>query len=250
MVKVSVLIPAYNEEKFLKEAVKSVINQSMQDFEIIIINNASKDKTKEIAESFTKKYENIKLINLKKNKFRSGGLNEGLKYAKGKYIAFLDADDLYDQDKLKIQAKFMEKNPNADLIYGKLKLFGEVERENVPLKQEGKNLKELLKKRAKENLDNLVVGKFLGLGGAIGSASVMIKHQIFKKCEFDEKLKRTQDYDLWFQMIGKGHKFVYVKGKPLYYYRIHSGQNIRNKKEMNKARDYILKKLKRGDYFK
>jgi len=249
-VKVSVLMSVYNEEKFLAEAIDSVLNQTMKDFEIILVDDNSKDNTLKIAKSFSTKDNRIKVIKLKKNKYRSGGLNEALKHTRGEYIAFLDGDDLYNKDKLKIQSEFMDKNPKTDIVYGILRLFGEDNRFNTPIKVKGKNLKKILKKRAKENLKDIRVGEFLGLKGAFGSANMMIKRKIFKNCKFDAKLKRTQDYDLIFQMIGKEYKFTSLSGKALYYYRIHKNMSIKNHKEMNKNRDYILKKLKKGVYFK
>ena len=144
----------------------------------------------------------------------------------------------------------MDKNPKTDIVYGILRLFGEDNRFNTPINVKGENLKKILKKRAKENLKDIRVGEFLGLKGAFGTVNMMIKSKIFKNCKFDEKLKGTQDYDLIFQMIGKGYKFTYIPGKALYYYRIHPNMTIKNHKEMNKARDHILNKLKKEIYFK
>lgn len=251
MIKISILMPVHNEEEFMEEAIKSVLNQTMKDWELIIINDRSKDRTKKIAEKYTKKDKRIVLINLGKNKgWKSGALNKGLEKAKGEYICFLDGDDTYVENKLRIQINYIKKHKDIDMIYGLTKIFGRGERTrtNTLLKPDGINLKELLKQRAKKNIDNLEVGEFFGLKGAIANCSVMIKKEIFRKCKFDEKLKRTQDYDMWFQIIGKGYKMAPIK-RVFYNYRIHPKQSIRNKKVMRESKDYILKKLRKGIYF-
>jgi glycosyltransferase involved in cell wall biosynthesis len=247
--KVSVLMPIHNEEKYLEEAVTSVLNQSFKDFELIIINDGSNDKSLEIALHLSKKDERVKVIDLKKNVERSAARNRGLKIAKGEYIAFLDGDDLYHKDKLKKQVEFLEKNKEVDVTWGKFKLFGLDDRENVLLeKTEG--LKEILMKRAKEDIDNLRVGDFFGLKGSLSGADMMIRRKVFEKVRFDEKLKGHEDYDLLFQIIGKDFKIKLMRQeKPLYFYRIHGDQSIFNKEKMAKARDSVLKKLRKGVYF-
>lgn len=250
MVLVSIIMPVYNEEKFLGEAIESVLNQTMQDFEIIIVDDLSTDKTLDIANEFSKKDSRIKVYQLEKKGYRSGACNYAIRHSAGKYIAFLDGDDLYAPDKLLLETKFLNENLEIDLVYGTVKLFGKDNRNNIPLEQGGKDLRDVLIERSKEDLSDLRVGDFLGLKGAIPGASPMLRKNVFDECEFDENLKRTQDYDLWFQMIGKNYKFGELKGGPRYFYRIHEDQSILNKGEMDKARDYILKKLKRGTYFK
>lgn len=243
-------MPVYNEEKYIAEAIESIINQTFKNWELIIIDDLSGDKTPEIAKKYGKKDSRIKVFEREKKEGRTGAANFGIKCAKGKYIAFLDGDDLYNKDKLKIEAKFMDSHPNADLVYGTVRLFGEDNRNNIPLQQENKDLKKLLKKCSIQNLSHLRVGDFLGLKGAIPGATVMIRKKVFKNCKFDQKLKMAEDYDLWFQMISKEYSFVEIKGKPRYYYRIHSEQSIRNKEEVERAKKYIIKKLKSGIYFK
>ena len=242
----------HNEEEFIEEAIKSVLNQTMKDWELIIINDRSNDRTKKIAEKYTKKDKRITLINLKKNKgWKSGALNQGLKKINGDYVCFLDGDDIYLKNKLKNQVNYMKKHKNIDMIYGLMRIFGKgrISKTNILLEPKGINLKKLLQKRAGENIDKLKVGQFFGLKGSIANCSVMIKRKVFKKCKFDENLKRTQDYDMWFQIIGRGYKITPMN-IITYNYRIHPKQSIRNKKAMEESRDYILKKLRKKEYFK
>lgn len=105
--KVSIIMPAYNAEKLIKESIESVINQSYKNWELIIVNDASIDKTRIIVENIIKKEKRIKLINLKENKGVVNARNTALKLVIGTYIAFLDSDDLWYPQKLESQLKFM-----------------------------------------------------------------------------------------------------------------------------------------------
>jgi glycosyltransferase involved in cell wall biosynthesis len=252
MVTISVLMPVYNEEKYIAEAIDSVLNQTFKDFELLIIDDLSKDKSYEVAKEYEKKDKRIRVFRLKKKRYRSGALDYGIKKAKGKYICFLDGDDVYNRNKLKIQVSYLNKYPEVDMVFGKTKYFGEISRESSLLNKEGLDLRKLLKERAKLDEDflrKIHVGLFLGMTGSIPSCSVMIRERLFKKVKFDEKLRRTQDYDLWFQIIGRGFK---IKGlnKIFYYYRTHKNQATRDKKEIEKAKEYIIKKLKSGEYLR
>ncbi|MBR3627660.1 MAG: glycosyltransferase, partial [Elusimicrobia bacterium] len=99
--KVSVIIPIYNVEKYLKQCLDSVINQTFKDIEIICINDSSTDKSLQIIKEYQQKDNRIILIDLKENKGVSNARNEGLKIAKCKYITFVDPDDWTDKDYVK-----------------------------------------------------------------------------------------------------------------------------------------------------
>lgn len=114
-IKISVIIPVYNVQKYLEECLESVINQSLKEIEIICINDGSTDNSKQILESYKKKYLQIKLIE-QKNKGLSYSRNLGLKLSKGKYIYFLDSDDFLKEKKsLELIYNIAEKN-EVDLI--------------------------------------------------------------------------------------------------------------------------------------
>lgn len=100
-IKVSVIIPVYNTEKYIKKCLESVLNQSLQEIEIIVINDGSTDKSKEIIEGFAKNDNRIVLIN-KENEGQSVARNVGINLAKGEYIGFLDSDDWIENDMFKV----------------------------------------------------------------------------------------------------------------------------------------------------
>ena len=113
---VSVLMPAYNAEKYIGEAIDSILNQTFKDFEFIIINDSSTDKTAEIIEEYAKKDNRIVYEKNDKNMKISKTLNRGMDMAKGKYIARMDADDVSLEDRLEKQVKYMEENPECGVV--------------------------------------------------------------------------------------------------------------------------------------
>lgn len=115
---VSVLMPAYNEQKHIGEAIKSILEQTYTNFEFVIINDCSKDNTKEIIKKFAKKDKRIKLVDNEKNLGVAKSLNKGLEICKGKYIVRMDADDWSYPYRIEKQIGFMEKNPQISVSGG------------------------------------------------------------------------------------------------------------------------------------
>ena len=100
MPKVSVLMPAYNSEKYIAEAIETILNQTFSDFEFIIINDGSTDKTAEIVNGYARADKRIKFINNNKNQGLIAVLNQGLDLCRGEYIARMDSDDIAINDRL------------------------------------------------------------------------------------------------------------------------------------------------------
>ena len=121
---VSIITPSYGSERFISDTVNSVLVQTYQDWEMIIVDDVSPDNSNEIIEEYIKKDNRIKLIKLEKNSGPAIARNRAIKEAKGRYIAFLDADDLWIPEKLEKQIVFMSEN-NLDLTYSSYKLIDE-----------------------------------------------------------------------------------------------------------------------------
>ncbi len=121
MPKISVIIPAYNNEKYIAETIKSLQAQSFKDFEVIIVNDGSTDNTQQIIESFDD--DRIKSF-VQENAGVSAARNRGIKEASGEYVCFLDADDLYEENSLEGFYNCAKEN-NADLVLGRIKRFDE-----------------------------------------------------------------------------------------------------------------------------
>jgi glycosyltransferase involved in cell wall biosynthesis len=192
--KVSVIIPVYNGEKYLQETIESVLNQTYQDFEIIIVDDASTDGSPEIIKSFIKKYpDKIKVFWHKKNKgCPAATKNTGIKHAKGDFIAFLDQDDVWYPDKLKKQVNILEKEQKIIANFANTDIFDESRQKII-----GKKWsfippfppQRLLRIR-------LLQGNFIQ-----STSSAIAKKEILNKIGgFDEKMKMTDDYELWLRL--------------------------------------------------
>lgn len=117
--KISVIMPVYNGEKYLEEAIGSILDQTYKPFEIILVDDGSDDKTAEIAAAYKKS-----LVYLyQDNAGIAPSRNLGIEKAKGDYISFLDADDLWIKEKLQIQKEKLEADPTMDIIFGLVKNF-------------------------------------------------------------------------------------------------------------------------------
>lgn len=103
---VSIIVPVYNAEKFLNDTIKSVLDQTYSNFELLLVNDCSTDNSVKIIKKYNDK--RIKLINNKENSGAAVSRNNGIKESKGRFICFLDADDLWEKEKLEKQIKFME----------------------------------------------------------------------------------------------------------------------------------------------
>ncbi|MCE5195436.1 MAG: glycosyltransferase family 2 protein [Nitrospiraceae bacterium] len=115
---ISVIIPVYNGERYIVEAIESVITQKYKNIEIIVINDGSTDRTEEILNS----YKNVKHLYQSKQGAPSAR-NTGIKFSTGELIAFLDADDLWTKDKLEIQTSIFKTLPDLDMVFGHVKQF-------------------------------------------------------------------------------------------------------------------------------
>ena len=127
--KISVIMSAYNSEKFISKSIDSILAQTFKNFELIIINDSSIDKTKDIIETYRKKDKRIKIICNRQNLGPAKSRNRALKIAKGEYIAIMDSDDVSLPKRLEVQYHFLENNPDIFLIGGgaiKINESGEV----------------------------------------------------------------------------------------------------------------------------
>ena len=107
---VSIITPAYNAEKYIKDTIASVIAQTYTNWEMIIVDDSSNDNTNEIIKEYQQKEKKIRLITLLKNQGVANARNIAIQNARGRYIAFLDSDDIWEKEKLEKQINFMRKN--------------------------------------------------------------------------------------------------------------------------------------------
>lgn len=218
--KVSIIIPVYNGERFLAEAIDSALKQTYQNKEIIVVNDGSVDNSELIALSYKDK---IKYF-FKENGGVSTALNYGIKKATGEYISWLSHDDVYMPEKIKKQIDVFAKLPDNE----KEKT---VSYSNYILINEKSKIISKVNFRNNHSLKKLNQPLYPLLNGLINGCSLMIPKKLFNQIGFfDEKLKTTQDYDLWFKFFLLC-KIVFVEDC-LIKYRIHTKQGSRIKRSM------------------
>ncbi len=186
MPKVSVIIPTYNRLPMLKEAVNSVLAQQFEDMELIVVDDGSTDGT---AEEMKRYGGRVKLIQQSQNRGVSAARNKGILHARGKYIAFLDSDDLWVKGKLKVQVSFLDENPHYPICYT----------DEVWIRR-GKRVNPMLKH---SKYSGWIFEKCLPLC-IISPSSVMMKRTLFSRVGlFDEALPVCEDYDFWLRISAR-----------------------------------------------
>ena len=182
MQKISVIIPVYNRPVFVQEAIQSVLDQTYSNVEIIVVNDGSTDNTPFVLQSFG---DQIRLIH-QENKGVSAARNTGIKHSNSKWIAFLDSDDIWLPDKLRLQMKFFEDHPDARIC----------QTEEIWIK----NNKRLYPKKKHKKRSGMIFEHCLPLC-IVSPSAVMIHREMFDFVGmFDESLPACEDYDLWLRI--------------------------------------------------
>lgn len=197
---ISVVVPAYNAEYTIRDTITSVLKQTFSDFELIVINDGSTDKTLEVVST-------IQDYRIKIFSYENGGLpvarNRGISHAIGEFITFLDADDLWTQDKLELQLSALQKHPEAGLAYSwtvSMDEKGEKFYPGVSVSFEGNVYRQLL------------LGNFI----ASGSNAMLRRQAIESAGEFDPTLKSIEDWDYWLRVVRHWSFVVIPKPQILY----------------------------------
>lgn len=123
---ISVVMPAFNAERFVAQSIESILNQNFHDFEFILIDDHSLDKTFEILKKYEALDSRIKVFSNPKNLGIAGNRNYGLSLASGKYLAWQDADDISRPERLSLQYAFLEANPQVGIVGGAINIFSEL----------------------------------------------------------------------------------------------------------------------------
>lgn len=222
---VSIVIPLYNYQKYIKDCIQSIINQDYENYEIIVVDDCSTDKSYKFAKKF--ECNTIKVIQLSKNSGYSKAKNEGIILSKGEYITALDADDLLTRNSISIRMKALIKH-NADFIHANAIDI----KANFSIKDcyKIKNIK-----RTKSH---------------IHAQTVLVKRCVYKKFGlYDEKLRSRADKEMWCRLG------LHKKGKPkikkifinkdVAYYRKHNESMMAMRKRNPKYEKKVSKTLKK-----
>jgi glycosyltransferase involved in cell wall biosynthesis len=218
---VSVIMPVHNGAEWLTETLQALYAQTYQNFEIILIDDASTDHLDEVLSSQVD--ERLRVFRLPQNAGVSAARNRGISEALGRYVAFCDADDLCLPQRLQKQIEFLESQPEIGFCGSAFTCFDTEDRETV-----------------RHPLEHEEIRRRLMEGNCFGLSTVMVRTHLLQTCRFDSNLNSAEDYDLWTRLILRGEHTANLPEK-LLKYRLHTSQISRkNSKDL----DQILRKVR------
>lgn len=209
---VSIVMPAYNCEKYVVEAVNSVLAQTYQNWELLVLDDGSKDNTLQMINEFRNKDSRIRPLQNEKNMGVSATRNRGIELASGDWIAFLDSDDMWEPSKLEKQLEIAEKKAAEFLFTG-----------SSYINEEGEPYKGIFE------VPEIVTYKRVRNQNVVSCSSVLVKKKYFENIKM-EKDEMHEDYAVWLRILKLGVT-AYGVNEPLLIYRI-----SRNSKSGNKMK--------------
>ena len=224
---VSIITPVYNCEKFIEETIKCVISQTHSNWEMLLIDDCTLDDSASIIKEYAKKDNRIKYIKLKENGGAAVARNKALEKAKGRFIAYLDADDLWTNDKLEKQIKFMLDNNYA---------FTCTDYEKID--EEGNHLK-IVKIPSKVDYNLFLRNTIIQTVGVMVDTKLVDKNLLVMP-----NIRRRQDAATWCQLLKNGYDCYEVPEK-LSYYRVVSNSLSSNKLKAIRMNWYWYRKIEK-----
>ncbi len=220
---VSVIIPAYNASEWISETLDSILSQSFKDYEIIVVNDGSTDNTVEVVECFMNR---VKCIS-KLNGGQASARNIGIKEGKGKYVAFIDSDDLWAPDKLYLEVGLLEKS-KLKWVYSDAIAFDSKKRTNLY------KYSEVQRHYEGDILEPLFKSCFIPSPTPIVEKSVFANIGLFNE---NSNMRNREDWDMWLR-IAAVYPIAYVP-KPLAYYRVHSASATGGEDRISALKGYV-----------
>lgn len=211
MPKVSVVIPAYNATRYLEATVHSVLTQTFQDFEILIVDDCSKDDTWALMQSLAEKDDRIICLRNEKNSGVAETRNYAVKQARGEWIAFLDSDDVWREDKLEKQLALIAEEPTAALTYTASSFMD----------QDSKPYSYIMEVPGQVDYRTLL-GR-----NVISCSSVMVKKSVMERYPMGSS-QTSEDYGAWLRIL-REVQYAYGVNEPLLCYRVARGSKSSNR---------------------
>lgn len=212
--KISIIVPMYNVEEFIAETIESLLCQTYKNIEIILIDDASTDRTVEIASNYAIKHDNIMIINQPKNTGPAGTRNVGLRSAKGSYLTFVDSDDLLHQHAIEIMHEIASNN-SADLVIGTHQVFSHINNISSLVTKypiNGSNTQRVTLNETPEIITNLF------------SWGKLYRRDLLQGIYFPENIRYLEDHPFAIDTFLKA-KDIYATTLPIYYYRDRQSTN-------------------------
>ncbi len=228
---ISVITPAYNAENFIHETIESVLKQSYKNWEMIIVDDCSKDRTREIVKKYVEKDSRIKLFQLETNSGSAVARNTAMKNASGKYIAFLDSDDLWYPEKLEKQLQFMQEK-NIAFSFTKY----------IRMEEDGTLRNAISKAPASVGYHDLMKHC------VIGCLTVMVDREEIGPLEM-VNIRTRQDYVYWLTITKMGYR-AYGLPEVLAKYRSVDNSISSNKLKAAKRQWYVYRVIEKQNLIK
>jgi glycosyltransferase involved in cell wall biosynthesis len=211
---ISVIMCVYNGEACLHEAITSILTQTYDDFELIVVNDASRDRTREILDSLSDN--RVKVVHLEQNVGPAEARNIAVQYAQGDWIAVQDSDDISEPDRLGNQITYLAQNPDLVAVGSQIRCMDPKEQ----------NVNEILKKNIEHHFNSLLtrekIKEMTFRGCPLCHGSVMFSKAAFLRAGgYQPQLRLCEDYDLWVRLLNIGP--IDIVPKVLYRYRVSPG---------------------------
>lgn len=223
--KVSVLMPVFNGEKYVASAVQSILHQTFQDFEFVIVDDGSTDRTREIIDTYSS--EKINVITNPHNLGVIRSLNKGIKHCRGRYIARMDADDISLPERLAQQVAFLDKIPTIDIVGTQM----------IIIDDHG-----VILRVVKQQVDHLGIKLSSLFFSPLFHPTVMAKRVVFRDNPYDHDFLHAEDYELWSRLLRQNRFHFANIDRPLLKYRVHKN-SISSTKE--KIQQHIILLVRR-----
>lgn len=240
---ISVIIPAYNAQDFIGEAIESVQSQNITDLQIIVVDDGSTDGT---AEKVSHGYPNVTLVH-KQNGGAATARNAGIASAQGDYIAFLDADDLWLPGKLSVQYQHLKTHPDIQLVCTRFARWDQnADGTYPPLDRLIAEAEAIPEGELEDHLSGWVYHKLL-LSCYVWTSTVMMRRSLLAKIgNFDESLRLGQDYDFWLRASRITQ--IHTLRRPMALYRQHPDSATVRGAPINYGARVITQAIKRWGY--
>lgn len=226
---VSIIVPVYNTEKYLNHCLISILNQSYTDFELILVNDGSKDNSGNICDEFAKNDSRIKVIH-KENGGQSSARNRGLGFAQGKYIVFVDSDDVVDKDMIEVLLKTITET-GAEIATCRLKKFAdesEITSHHISQIIDIYDNDTIMKEMVNNNIINF------------SPCGKIYKKEIFSEFRFREGII-FEDMELLFRIWARTEKAAIIHDE-LYFYRTNPNSTLNSKYSERHLIEYDVRK--------
>lgn len=218
----SVVIPSYNHEKFIAEAIKSVLNQTYQNLELIIVDDGSKDNSIDVIKKF---HDSRITLYCQENKGAHNAINKGLELAKGKYLAILNSDDIYEKERFEIMIKYMKENPQYGFMCSYIQVINS-KGKKLGIKKGWKNMEPWLVPHPELSYSvtddfklNLLMSNFTST-----TSNFLISRQVYEQIGGMRNLRFAHDWD--FALRAAEVTECKIIEKPLMRYRVHENNTI------------------------